>query len=115
MRLLVPDQRLRPGHGGKSTKSYPLDQQQGPGSFALQKKIPKEMGSSETSEVFIRRNRVQYVWIGTWVDLERVLWAISSEFPVANHFDLAGLEAIFGIPQEIPMCAHVSLSQDGFW
>ena len=73
------------------------------------------MGSSENSEVFIRRNRVQYVWIGTWVDLERVLWAISSEFPVANHFDLAGLEAVFGIPQEIPMCAHVSLSQDGFW
>ena len=69
-RLLVLGQRLRPGHGGENTKSYPLDQQQGPGSLALQKKIPTDMGSSETSEVFIRRKRVQYVWIDTKADLE---------------------------------------------
>ena len=43
----------------------------------------------------------------------RVLRGISSEFPLANHFDLSDLEAVFGIPQEVPMCAHVSLIQDG--
>ena len=45
----------------------------------------------------------------------RVLWGVSSEFPLANHFDLSGPEAIFGTPQEVPMCAPVSPIQDGFW
>ena len=34
---------------------------------------------------------------------------------MANHFDLPGSESIFGISQDLPMCVHTSLSQDGFY
>ena len=34
---------------------------------------------------------------------------------MANHFDLPGSESIFGIFQDSPECAHISLSQDGFY
>ena len=43
-----------------------------------------------------------------------LLWGISSSFPLANHFDLPGSEAIVGMFQEPPICACLSLSQDGF-
>ena len=38
----------------------------------MQKRIPTKMESSEASTLFIKRKRVQYVWIGTWADSERV-------------------------------------------
>ena len=35
-----------------------------------QRRIPTKTANSEASEVFIRRKRVQYVWIGTRADSE---------------------------------------------
>ena len=43
-----------------------------------------------------------------------LIWGISSGFPLANHFDLPGSKSVLGIAQDFPMCAHTSLSQDGF-
>ena len=42
-------------------------------------------------------------------------WDISSGFPLTNHFDLPGSQSIFGISQDMSMCVHTSLSQDGFY
>ena len=80
------------------------------------------MESSEISKVFIRRKkRVQYTWIDTQVDSERdrvalmafelLLRGISSDFPLANHFDLPDSQSILGISQDPAMCAHISLGQ----
>ena len=44
---------------------YTSDQWQGPGPFALQKRISRKTESSEASEVFIKRKRVQCMWINT--------------------------------------------------
>ena len=44
-----------------------------------------------------------------------LIWGIFSSFPLANHFDLPGSQFIFGISQDSSMCAHASLSQDGFY
>ena len=49
----------------------------------------------------------------SWL-FESLLWSISSGFPLANHLVLAGSESTFGLSQHPPMCAHASLSQDGF-
>ena len=46
---------------------------------------------------------------------ESLLWGIASGFPLANHFDLPGSKSISGISQDFPMCAHASLSHDGFY
>ena len=65
------------------------------------------------------------MWIDTLADLEReeshalvqfalLLSGVSSGFPLANHFDLPGSESVFGISQDLSMCSHASLSQDGF-
>ena len=72
------------------------DQWQGPGSSALQRRIPTKMQSRETSTVFIRGEKVQYMRTDTWEDSEReslwvapswqfelLLWGISSGFPLA--------------------------------
>ena len=67
------------------------------------------------------------MWIDTQADSERVpellscpswqcdlfLWSISTEFPLASHYDLLGSQPIFGASQESPVCAYTSLSQDG--
>lgn len=37
-----------------------------------------------------------------------------SQLPLANHLVLSGLESEFGLTQGPPLCAHTSLSQDGF-
>ena len=58
------------------------------------RRIPIKTESSETSQVLIRRKRVQYVRIDTWVGLESctlmVVWitsmGISFRFPLANLF-----------------------------
>ena len=44
-----------------------------------------------------------------------LLLCSTSEFPLVNHFDLPGSQSIFGISQDPHMCAHASLSQDGFY
>ena len=63
------------------------------------------------------------MWMDTWADSERampswqsesLLWGISSGFPLTNHLALPGSESVFGTSQGPPMCAHASLSQDGF-
>ena len=46
---------------------------------------------------------------------ELLLVGISSEFPLANNFDLPGSQSTFGISQDPPMCVHACLSQDGFY
>ena len=47
------------------------------------------------------------VWITSWV--------ISSRLTLASRFDLPGSPSIFGVSQDPPVCAHVSLSQNGFY
>ena len=42
----------------------------GPGPSALQKRISTKTESSDVSKVFIKRKRVQYVWIETQADSE---------------------------------------------
>ena len=37
------------------------------------------------------------------------LWSISSGFPLANHFHFSGSESVFGLSQDLPLCACVSL------
>ena len=49
------------------------------------------------------------------VVVESFIWGISSGLPLAHHFTLSGSESIFGIAQDLPMCAHASLSQYGFY
>ena len=52
--------------------------------------------------------------LNSW-QFELLLWGISSGFLLAGHFDLPGSQFISGISQDPPMCAHTSLSQDGFY
>lgn len=72
--------------------------------------------------MFIRRKK-KYVWIDTCMGSEKVklswqfkslLWDISSGFPLDNHLALPGSESVFSVFQGPPMCAHISLGQDGF-
>ena len=56
------------------------------------------------------RERVTPSW-----QFESLLRGISSRFPLANHRDLPGSKSVFGISQDLPMCARASLSQDGFY
>ena len=98
----------------------------GPGPSALRKRISTKTESSEATEVFInRKKRVQYeVWTDTSGErvaelhprgsLNYFYGVLLSRFPLANHFDLPGLQSIFGISQDPPMCVHASLSRDGF-
>ena len=53
-----PSERLRPGHGGGSSRPYPLDpvvRDKGPGPRALQKRISAKMEGSVASIAFIKR------------------------------------------------------------
>ena len=98
----------------------------GPGPSALWKRISTKTKSSEASKVFIKRKRVQYVWVGTPGDSEEeslvtsfwqfelLLWGISSRLPLVSRFDLPGSQSVFGVPQDPSMCTHTSLSQDRF-
>ena len=91
------------------------------------KRIPTKTESSETSKVFIRRKKVQYLWRNTQEDSQEspwvvpkwqwklLIWGISSSFPLANHSDLPGSQSVFGISQDPLLCVHASLSQDGFY
>ena len=100
----------------------PVVSDKGPGPSAMQKRIPTKKESSEASKVFIKRKRVQYVWIGTSVDSEGeslscALVAVWSTFmrcffqvSLANHFGLPCSQFIFGISQDPPKCAQASLS-----
>ena len=83
----------------------------------------KEMESSETSEVFIRRKKVcvdRLTQVGSekelnlWGSLNHLYGDSSSGFPLANHLALPGSESIFGLTQGPPLCACAFLSQDGF-
>ena len=53
--------------------------------------------------------------VPTW-QFKSLTWGISSEFPLANHYDLTGSQSLSGVSQDPPMCAHTSLSQDeSYW
>ena len=90
------------------------------------KEFPQKMESSETKCLLGGKNkystcRQTHVWAqkeSCWVTplwhFEWLLWAISSRFPLANHFDLPDSESTFGIFQSPPVCVCTSLSQDGF-
>ena len=89
-------------------------------------RIPTKTESSQTSKVCIRRkNRVQYLWIDTQADSERV--AESYPCGILNYF--MGYFFLLSFGQSFSfawfrvhiynisgssMCAHASLSQDGF-
>ena len=67
------------------------------------------------------------MWIDTGADLEgeslsctlmasrlnHLYRVFFSGYPLANHSDLPGSQSIFCVSQDPPMCAQVSLSQDG--
>ena len=99
----------------------------GPGSSALQKRIPTKMESGKTSKVFIKRKkntvhvdrhigrlreRVSH-WVAPLWRFEFLLWGLSSGFPLAD-LDLPGSQSIFGKSQDPAMWVHAPLSQDGF-
>ena len=87
----------------------------------MQRRIPTKAESSETSEVFIRKKRIQYVWIDTQADSESCpsgsLNAFMGHFFQVS-FDqsscLPGSESIFGMSQGSLICACTSFNQDGF-
>ena len=101
----------------------------GPGPLALEKRISTKTESSEASKVLMERKKSTVCvdrHTGEFRERDRVteshphgsellLWSISSWFPLANQFDFPGSQSIFGISQEPSMCAHASLSQDGFY
>ena len=101
----------------------------GPGPLALEKRISTKTESSEAGKVFMKRKKTAVCvdrhtgefrerkshWVAPSWQCELLLWSISSWFPLANHFDFPGSQSIFGISQEPSMCAHSSLSQDGFY
>ena len=127
----IPSQWLRPGCVSESTKSQSLDQWSVTRALALRlcrKEFPQRWKVVEQVKCLLRGKIVQYMWIDTravsgresrWVapswQLESLLWGISSGFPLANHLDFSGSLSIFDILQDPPMCAHASLSQDGFY
>ena len=47
--------------------------------------------------------------------LNHLYGGIYSWFSLAVHFDLSGSESIFSISQDLPLCVHASLNQDGFY
>ena len=74
-----PSERLRPGHGGGSSRPYPLDpvvRDKGPGPSALQKRFSTKTESSEASKAFIKGEMVQ----DTGILRERVRVAPSWQF-----------------------------------
>ena len=58
---------------------------------------------------------MQCVRVAPLLKFELLSWGISSEFSFAKHFDLPGSQSVFGISQDPPICAHASLSHDGFY
>ena len=66
----VPSQRLRLGCGCESTRSEALDpwSVKGPWPSVLQRRISTKLESSKVSKVFIRRKKVQCLWINTQGD-----------------------------------------------
>ena len=40
---------------------------------------------------------------------------VSSSFPLTRHSDLPGSQSIFGVSQDPSLCAHASVSQEGFY
>ena len=76
----------------------------------------KEMESSETIKLFIRRKKSTCVWIDSWshAPLNHFLGAFFSRFPLANYLALTSFESEFVITQGPPMCARASFSRDGF-
>ena len=93
--------------------------------LALQDRASPKKESSEASKVSIRRERStvrvdrpwgrESRWVATLWLFEWLWWGIFSMFPLANHFDLPGSQVLFGVSQDLPLCAHASLSQDGFY
>ena len=67
----------------------------------------------ETVRVDRHTGRLREKVVPSW-EFESLLWGIPSRFPLANHLAFPGSESVFGISQCPPMCAHTSLSQDGF-
>ena len=48
----------------------PVDSDEGPGPSVWQNRVPTKVESTETSKVFIKRKKVQYVWTDTRADSE---------------------------------------------
>ena len=72
-------------------------------------RIHTKMESSETSQVFIRRKRVRYVWIDTWADSERVVPSWWFESLKKNYLFILLLAAL-GL-----CCCWQGLSSCGKW
>lgn len=88
---------------------------------ALQRGIPTKTESSETSKMFIRKKRIQNVWIDTRADSESCPSGSLNTF--MGHFFrvsfdqsscLPGSESIFGMSQAPLIYACAAFSQDRF-
>ena len=113
--------------GGQILITRPAVSGKGPGPLALQKIIPTKLERSDAGKVFVKRkesavcvdrlSQRESPWIAvapSW-QFELLLWGISSGFLVVNHSDLPGSQSTWGISQDLPMCEHTFLSQDGFY
>ena len=104
----------------------PVVSDKGAGPLALQKR--SAIGWKVVKEVkyLLKGKRVQYVQIDRQTQRESpqvahlwkselLLWGISSKFPLDDHFDLPVLQSIIAVSQGLPMYAHTTLSQHGFY
>ena len=113
------------GHGSESTGSWPLDQWSVTRVLAsafAKKKFPQRQKVVNQAEYSSRGKNALYLWVDTWVDLGREteslghalveVWSTSMghlfRVSLVNHFDLPGLQSVFGISQDLPMCVHIS-------
>ena len=105
----------------------PVVSDKGPDSLALQKRIPKRWKVMNQIKYLLRGKKSKILvdshtgglqeccWVASLWQFELLLCGISSGFPLANHSDLPGSQSIFGISQDPHMCAHASLSHNGFY
>ena len=103
----------------------PVVSNKGPSFCLCKKEFPQRQ--KVANQVFIKRKSAPYMCVDAWVDLEREslghalveVWSTSIghlfRVSLINHFDLTGLQSVFGISQDPPTCVHASLSQSGYY
>ena len=84
--------------------------------FPQRRKVVKQVKYllGEKSTVRVDRHTGGWERVAPSWQFKSLIWDISSMLPLTNHFDLLGSVSIFGVSQDLPMCAGASLSQDGF-
>ena len=100
--------------------------ERGPGPLALQKRIYTKTKSSKASKKGgggstacvdrymgrLREESLSCTLLTVWMPFKGHFF---SGFPLASHLDLPSSQSIFAVSQDLPLCLHISLSQDGFY